>query len=81
MIASELISNVVPVLKPEDTCFAGAQLDGTFPGVPSAYGAGKMYLGLVDDEMIYAHGDLNDRLDVLQIPVEGTFVYEKLSYL
>jgi len=26
--------------------------------------------------MIYAHGDLNDRLDVLQIPVEGTFVYE-----
>ena len=35
-----------------------------------------MYLGLVDDEMIYAHGDLNDRLDVLQIPVEGTFVYE-----
>ena len=37
---------------------------------------GKMYLGLVDDEMIYAHGDLNDRLDVLQIPVEGTFVYE-----
>ena len=23
-----------------------------------------------------AHGDLNDRLDVLQIPVEGTFVYE-----
>ena len=35
-----------------------------------------MYLGLVDDEMIYAHGDLNDRLDVLQIPVEGTFVYK-----
>ena len=70
MIASELISNVVPVLKPEDTCLQALNWMELFRV------QGKMYLGLVDDEMIYAHGDLNDRLDVLQIPVEGTFVYE-----
>ena len=76
MIASELISNVVPVLKPEDTCLQALNWMELFWVSHLPMEQGKMYLGLVDDEMIYAHGDLNDRLDVLQIPVEGTFVYE-----
>ena len=76
MIASELISNVVPVLKPEDTCLQALNWMELFRVSHLPMEQGKMYLGLVDDEMIYAHGDLNDRLDVLQIPVEGTFVYE-----
>ena len=76
MIASELISNVVPVLKPEDTCLQALNWMELFRVSHLPMEQGKMYLGLVDDEMIYAHGDLNDRLDVLQIPVEGTFVFE-----
>ena len=76
MIASELISNVVPVLKPEDTCLQALNWMELFRVSHLPMEQGKMYLGLVDDEMIYAHGDLNDRLDVLQIPVEGTFVYD-----
>jgi len=71
-----LISNVVPVLKPEDTCLQALNWMELFRVSHLPMEQGKMYLGLVDDEMIYAHGDLNDRLDVLQIPVEGTFVYE-----
>ena len=71
MIASELISNVVPVLKPEDTCLQALNWMELFRVSHLPMEQGKMYLGLVDDEMIYAHGDLND-----QIPVEGTFVYE-----
>ena len=67
MIASELISNVVPVLKPEDTCLQALNWMELFRVSHLPMEQGKMYLGLVDDEMIYAHGDLNDRLDVLQI--------------
>ena len=71
-----MISHVVPVLKPEDTCLQALNWMELFRVSHLPMEQGKMYLGLVDDEMIYAHGDLNDRLDVLQIPVEGTFVYE-----
>lgn len=76
MIASELISNVVPVLKPEDTCLQALSWMELFRVSHLPMVQGKTYLGLVDDEMIYAHGDPNDRLDVLQIPVGNTFVYE-----
>ncbi len=62
--------------KPEDTCLQALNWMELFRVSHLPMEQGKMYLGLVDDEMIYAHGDLNDRLDVLQIPVEGTFVYE-----
>ena len=64
------------VIKPEDTCLQALNRMELFRVSHLPMEQGKMYLGLVDDEMIYAHGDLNDRLDVLQIPVEGTFVYE-----
>ena len=59
MIASELISNVVPVLKPEDTCLQALNWMELFRVSHLPMEQGKMYLGLVDDEMIYAHGDLN----------------------
>lgn len=44
MIASELISNVVPVLKPEDTCLQALNWM-ELSGCPSAYGAGKNVSG------------------------------------
>lgn len=76
MIASELISNVVPVLKREDTCLQALNWMELFRVSHLPMVAGKIYLGLVADELIYSHGDLNDKLEVLQVPVEGTFVYD-----
>ena len=52
MIASELISNVVPVLKPEDTCLQALNWMELFRVSHLPMEQGKMYLGLVDDEMI-----------------------------
>lgn len=76
MIASELISNVVPVLKQTDTCLQALNWMELFRVSHLPMVTGKTYLGLVADELIYSHGDLNDRLEVLPVPVEGTFVYE-----
>lgn len=76
MIAAELISNVVPVLKQEDTCLQALNWMELFRVSHLPMVQGKTYLGLVADELIYSHGDLNDKLGVLQVPVEGTFVYE-----
>lgn len=76
MIASELISNVVPVLKREDTCLQALNWMELFRVSHLPMVQGKTYLGMVPDELIYSHGDLNDRLEVLPIPVDGTYVYE-----
>ncbi len=76
MIAAELISNVVPVLKREDTCLQALSWMELFRVSRLPIVEGKTYLGLVADELIYSHGNLNDKLEVLQIPAEGTFVYE-----
>lgn len=76
MIIAELISNVVPVLKREDTCLQALNWMELFRVSHLPMVEGKTFLGLVADELIYAHGDLNDRLTVLQVPVEGVFVYE-----
>lgn len=76
MIASELISNVVPVLKRKDSCLQALNWMELFRVSHLPMVQGKRYLGLVADELIYAHGDLDDKLEVLQIPVEGTFVYD-----
>ena len=76
MIASELISNVVPVLKRGDSCLQALNWMELFRVSHLPLTQGKTFLGLVDDESIYAHGDLNDKLEVLSIPVEGTYVYE-----
>lgn len=76
MIASELISNVVPVLKQTDSCLQALNWMELFRVSHLPMVRGKVYLGLVADELIYSHGDLNDPLEVLAVPVEGTFVYE-----
>lgn len=76
MIASELISNVVPVLKRGDNCLQALNWMELFRVSHLPMVEGKTYLGLVADELIYSHGDLDDKLEVLQIPVEGTFVYD-----
>lgn len=75
MIASELISNVVPVLKQEDTCLQALNWMELFRVSHLPLVHEKTYLGLVADELIYSHGDLSDKLKVLQIPVAETFVY------
>lgn len=75
MIASDLISNIVPVLNREDTCLQALNWMEVFRVSHLPMVQGKTYLGLVADELIYSHGDLNDKLDVLQVPVAETFVY------
>lgn len=76
MIASELISNVVPILDRSDTCLQALNWMEVFRVSHLPMVQGKTYLGLVADELIYSHADFNDKLEVLQIPTEGTFVYE-----
>lgn len=75
MIASDLISNIVPVLNREDTCLQALNWMEVFRVSHLPMVQGKTYLGLVADELIYSHGDLNDKLEVLQVPAEDTFVY------
>lgn len=75
MIAAELISDIVPVLKQEDTCLQALNWMELFRVSHLPLVQGKTYLGLVADELIYAHGDLEDSLSDLQVPVAETFVY------
>lgn len=75
MIASDLISNIVPVLNREDTCLQALNWMEVFRVSHLPMVQGKTYLGLVADELIYSHGDLNDKLEVLQVPAAETFVY------
>lgn len=76
MVAYEIISNVVPILKRTDSCLQALNWMEIFRVSHLPLVDGDTYLGLVADELIYAHGDLNDRVEVLNVPVEGTFVYE-----
>lgn len=76
MVASELISNVVPVLKREDTCLQALNWMELFRVSHLPMVQGKRYLGMVPDELIYSHGELNDKLEVLQVAVEETYVFE-----
>lgn len=75
MIAAELISNVVPVLKRGDSCLQALNWMELFRVSHLPLVQGKSYLGLVADELIYAHADFNDPVEVLKIPVEDTYVY------
>lgn len=76
MIAYKMISNVVPVLKREDSCLQALNWMEIFRVSHLPLVEGSNYLGLVADELIYAHGEVSDRIDVLKVPVEGTFVFE-----
>lgn len=76
MVANEIISNVVPVLKKSDTCLQALSWMEIFRVSHLPLVNEDVYLGLVADELIYAHGDLNDPIEVLNVPAEDTFVYE-----
>lgn len=74
MVAADLISNIVPVLKREDTCLQALSWMELFRVSHLPLVEGNTYLGLVGDELIYSHGNLHDSLKVLPVRVEGTYV-------
>ncbi len=76
MIASGLLSNVVPVLKKNDTCAQALGWMDLFRVSHLPVVEGDRYVGLLSDEIMYAHGSLNDPIGNLEIPRESTFVYE-----
>lgn len=76
MIASSLLSNVVPVLKKDDTCAQALGWMDLFRVSHLPVLDGKTYVGLLSDEIMYAHGTINDPIGKLDIPREMTFVYE-----
>ena len=75
MIASSLLSNVVPVLKKEDTCVQALGWMDLFRVSHLPVLDGETYVGL-SDEIMYAHGSIHDSIGKLDIPREMTFVYE-----
>lgn len=78
MIASEIISNVVPILKRSDTCLQALGWMEMFRVSHLPVVEEHQYFGLLSDEEIYSHGDLNVPIGDLKIAVERTFVYEDL---
>lgn len=78
MIASGLLSNVVPVLKKDDTCAQALGWMDLFRVSHLPVAEGETYVGLLSDEIMYAHGCLNDPIGKLDIPRESTFVYEDM---
>ena len=78
MIASSLLSNVVPVLKKEDTCVQALGWMDLFRVSHLPVLDGETYVGLLSDEIMYAHGSIHDSIGKLDIPREMTFVYENV---
>ena len=78
MIASSLLSNVVPVLKKDDTCAQALGWMDLFRVSHLPVLEGKSYVGLLSDEIMYAHGCINDPIGKLDIPRESTYVYEDM---
>lgn len=78
MIASGLLSNVVPVLKKDDTCAQALGWMDLFRVSHLPVVDGETYAGLLSDEIMYAHGCLNDPIGNLDIPRESTFVYDDM---
>jgi len=76
MIASSLLSNVVPVLKKDDTCAQALGWMDLFRVSHLPVLDGETYMGLLSDEIMYAHGSIHDPIGRLDIPREMTFVYE-----
>ena len=76
MIASSLLSNVVPVLKKEDTCVQSLGWMDLFRVSHLPVLDGETYVGLLSDEVMYAHGSIHDSIGKLDRPREMTFVYE-----
>ena len=78
MIAEGLLSNVVPVLKKNDTCAQALGWMDLFRVSHLPVVEGSSYVGLLSDEIMYAHGWLNDPINSLEIPRESTFVYDDM---
>ena len=76
MIASSLLSNVVPVLKKDDTCAQALGWMDLFRVSHLPVLDGETYVGLLSDEIMYTHGSIHDTIGMLDIPREMTFVYE-----
>ena len=76
MIASSLLSNVVPVLKKDDTCAQALGWMDLFRVSHLPVLDGETYVGLLSDEIMYAHGSIHDPIGKLDIHREMTFVYE-----
>lgn len=78
MIAAELLSNVVPVLRKDDTSAQALGWMDLFKVSHLPVVEGNTYAGLLSDEIMYARGCLNDPIGSLEIPRESTFVYEDM---
>ena len=76
MIASSLLSNVVPVLKKDDTCAQALGWMDLFRVSHLPVLEGETYVGLLSDEIMYTHWSIHDTIGMLDIPREMTFVYE-----
>lgn len=76
MIASEILSHVVPVLKMTDSCQQALSWMEMFRVSHLPVTESDRFLGLISDEHIYSYGNLNDEISCLKFPVEGTYVYE-----
>ena len=76
MIASSLLSNVVPVLKKDDTCAQALGWMDLFRVSHLPVLEGETYVGLLSDEIMYTHGSIHDTIGMLDILREMTFVYE-----
>ena len=76
MITSSLLSNVVPVLKKDDTCAQALGWMDLFRVSHLPVLEGETYVGLLSDEIMYTHGSIHDTIGMLDIPREMTFVYE-----
>ena len=76
MIASSLLSNVVPVLKKDDTCAQALGWMDLFRVSHLPVLEGETYVGLLSDEIMYTHGSIHDTIGMLDIPREMTFVFE-----
>lgn len=76
MIALKILSQVIPVLNREDRCSQALGWMEIFRVSHLPVVEGDEYLGLLEDETIYAHGNLEDPIASLEIRRESTFVYE-----
>lgn len=76
MVAAKILTQVVPLLQKEDSCLQALGWMEIFRVSHLPVVNDKEYIGLLADETIYAHGNQDDQISVLDIPRDGTYVYE-----
>ena len=65
MIASSLLSNVVPVLKKDDTCAQALGWMDLFRVSHLPVLEGETYVGLLSDEIMYTHGRIHYTIGIV----------------